>query len=103
MVKTKWLVGGVLTSLMTGTLFGCTQNLPPEPNDNSCADWDWDDELGVWRCDDNNSSYRGHYYYGGRYYQDKTTFKSSPEFKVYQSSSEYKGGIGSGSKGGFGG
>ena len=26
--KTKWLVGGVVTSLMTGTLFGCTQDLP---------------------------------------------------------------------------
>ena len=26
--KTKWLVGGVVTSLMTGTLFGCAQDLP---------------------------------------------------------------------------
>lgn len=38
MTKTKWLVGGVLTSLMTGTLFGCAQDIPPEPNDNSCSD-----------------------------------------------------------------
>ena len=44
--KTKWLVGGVVTSLMTGTLFGCAQDLPPKPNDKSCSDWDWDDELG---------------------------------------------------------
>lgn len=29
MTKTKWLVGGVLTSLMTGTLFGCAQDIPP--------------------------------------------------------------------------
>lgn len=28
MTKTKWLVGGVVTSLMTGTLFGCAQDLP---------------------------------------------------------------------------
>ena len=75
MTKTKWLVGGVVTSLMTGTLFGCTQDLPPKPNDNSCSDWDWDDELGVWQCDDSSSGYRGHYFYGGRYYQNKSTFK----------------------------
>lgn len=29
MTKTKWLVGSVLTSLMTGTLFGCAQDIPP--------------------------------------------------------------------------
>ena len=101
--KTKWLVGGVLASLMTGTLFGCAQDVPPEPNDNSCSDWDWDDELGVWQCDDSSSGYRGHYFYGGTYYQNKSTFKNSSAFKSYQSSAEFKGGIGSGSKGGFGG
>ena len=125
MTKTKWLVGGVVTSLMTGTLFGCAQDLPPKPNDNSCSDWDWDDEengyidgdfeyfnqendltsseIGVWQCDDSSSGYRGHYFYGGRYYQNKSTFKNSSAFKSYQSSAEFKGGIGSGSKGGFGG
>lgn len=103
MTKTKWLVGGVVTSLMTGTLFGCAQDLPPKPNDNSCSDWDWDDELGVWQCDDSSSGYRGHYFYGGRYYQNKSNFKNSSAFKSYQSSAEFKGGIGSGSKGGFGG
>lgn len=75
----------------------------PEPNDNSCSDWDWDDELGVWQCDDSSSGYRGHYFYGGKYYQNKSTFKNSSAFKTYQSSAEFKGGIGSGSKGGFGG
>ena len=74
-----------------------------KPNDNSCSDWDWDDELGVWQCDDSSSGYRGHYFYGGRYYQNKSTFKNSSAFKSYQSSAEFKGGIGSGSKGGFGG
>ncbi|WP_020059542.1 hypothetical protein [Bacillus sp. 123MFChir2] len=103
MTKTKLLVTGVLTSLMAGTLSSCTKDLPPKPNDRSCSDWDFDDELGVWRCDDNHSSYRGHYYYSGNYYQNKSTFKNSPEFKSYQSSSNFKGGIGSGSKGGSGG
>ncbi|MDP7978379.1 hypothetical protein [Bacillus multifaciens] len=103
MTKTKLLVTGVLSSLMAGTLSGCTKDLPPKPNDRSCSDWDFDDELGVWRCDDNHSSYHGHYYYSGNYYQNKSTFKSSPEFKSYQSSSNFKGGIGSGSKGGSGG
>ena len=56
-------------------LICCTQDLPPKPNDNSCSDWDWDDELGVWQCDDSSSGYRGHYFYGGRYYQNKSTFK----------------------------
>ena len=74
----------------------------PKPNDKSCSDWDWDDELGVWQCDDSSSGYRGHYFYGGRYYQNKSTFKNSSAFKSYQSSAEFKGGIGSGSKGGFG-
>ncbi|MEI4800867.1 hypothetical protein ACIGHG_16975 [Bacillus sp. NPDC077411] len=103
MTKTKWLVTGVLTSLMASTLSGCTKDLPPKPNDKSCSDWDWDDELGVWRCDDKHSSYHGHYYYSSNYYQDKSTFKNSPEFKSYQASSDFKGGIGSGSNGGSGG
>lgn len=103
MTKTKWLVTGVLTSLMAGTLSGCTKDLPSKPKDKSCADWDWDDELGVWRCDDSHSSHHGGYYYGGRYYQNKSTFKNSAEFKSYQTSSNFKGGIGSGSKDGSGG
>ena len=65
----------------------------PKPNDNSCSDWDWDDELGVWQCDDSSSGYRGHYFYGGRYYQNKSTFKNSSAFKSYQSSAEFKGGM----------
>ena len=37
----------------------------PKPNDKSCSDWDWDDELGVWQCDESSSSYRGHYSMAG--------------------------------------
>ena len=50
----------------------------PEPNDNSCSDWDWDDELGVWQCDDSSSGYRGHYFYG------EHTIKINPLSKIHQ-------------------
>ncbi|EMA6341908.1 hypothetical protein ACO11K_000146 [Bacillus cytotoxicus] len=103
MTKTKLLVSSVITSLMATTVSGCTQDLPPKPKDKSCSKWKWDDELGVWRCNDSYSSRGGAYYYGGKYYHNKDTLKKSSAFKSYQASSKFKGGIGSGTKGGFGG
>ena len=50
----------------------------PKPNDKSCSDWDWDDELGVWQCDDSSSGYRGHYFYGG------DTIKINPLLKIHR-------------------
>jgi hypothetical protein len=101
--KTQWLITGVLTTLVTGTLSGCSDDLPPKPEDTACADWDWDDEQGVWQCDDNNSRYYGHFFYGGAFYRSKSSLLKSPSYKSYQSSSSFKGGFGSGTKGGFGG
>jgi hypothetical protein len=104
--KTQWLITGVLTSLMAGTtLAGCsqTQDLPPEPDDTNCSDWEWDDDEGVWQCDDTRSSYYGHFFYGGLFYRNKSALINSSAYKSYKSSSSYKGGFGSGSKGGFGG
>lgn len=103
MKKTQWLITGVLTSLIAGTLTGCSQELPPKPDDNRCSDWDWDDEEGVWECDDTHSRYFGHYFYGGTFYKNKSALLNSSAYKSYKSSSSFKGGFGSGSKGGFGG
>jgi hypothetical protein len=101
--KTQWLITGVLTTLVTGTLSGCSDDLPPKPEDTACADWDWDDEQGVWQCDDNDSRYYGHFFYGGSYYRSKSSLLKSSGYKSYKSSSSFKGGFGSGTKGGFGG
>ncbi|RSK29322.1 hypothetical protein EJF36_09910 [Bacillus sp. HMF5848] len=79
------------------------QSLPPTPDDPNCDDWDWDNELGVWECDDYDSDYRGAYFYGGRYFKGKSSLLQSSKYKSYKSSSSFKGGFGSGSKGGFGG
>jgi hypothetical protein len=101
--KTQWLVTGVITSLVAGTLSACSNDLPPKPDDRNCRDWDWDDEQGVWQCDDTRSTYYGHYFYGGSYYRNKSSLLKSSSYKSYKSSSSFKGGFGSGSKGGFGG
>lgn len=102
--KTHWLITGVITSLVAGSLAGCTQqDLPPEPDDNRCSDWDWDDEEGVWECDDRSSRHYGHFFYGGAFYKSKSSLLKSSAYKSYKSSSSFKGGFGSGSKGGFGG
>ena len=101
--KTQWLVTGVLTSLIAGTLSGCSDDRPPKPNDTSCRDWDWDDDQGVWQCDDTRSTHYGHFFYGGSYYRSKSSLLKSSPYKSYKSSSSFKGGFGSGSKGGFGG
>ncbi|OLS40491.1 hypothetical protein [Bacillus sp. MRMR6] len=103
MKKTQWLITGVLTSLMAGTLAGCGQDLPPTPDDPSCSDWDWDDEQGVWQCDDTTSRHYGHFFYGGMFYRSKSALLNSSAYNSYKSSSSFKGGFGSGSKGGFGG
>lgn len=102
---------------------------PPEPTDVSCSDWDWDDETGTYYCDDRRSSNFGMYYLMGSLFNSKSALRSSSQYKSYQqgyrprkddnssgsagytggssSSSKkdanYKSGIGSGSKGSYGG
>ncbi len=105
-------------------------NRPPEPSDTSCGDWDWDDETGTYYCDDRRSSNFGMYYLMGKMFSSKSALKASSQYKTYQKSyrpldeegdsssgghysgsssssskgkSSYKSGIGSGSKGSFGG
>ncbi|MFZ0443179.1 MAG: hypothetical protein WAM95_00710 [Bacillus sp. (in: firmicutes)] len=101
MKKTKKMMSGVLTVALVSSLAACGGDRPPKPTGTDCGDWEWDRESGTYYCDDNDSSYRGHYYYGGSYYSNKNNLKNSSHYKSY--SNQYKSGIGSGTKGGFGG
>lgn len=108
MKKTKKLLSGIVSAAMMTGMTACSNDTsrPPAPNDNSCDDWEWDSDDGVWECDDQHSSRYGHYYYGGSYYSSKKNLLASSSFKSYKSSSSFKGrssGFGSGTKGGFGG
>lgn len=104
MKKTKKLISGVIISLVAGSLSGCNKDeLPPQPDEESCKEWEWDDDTGVWECDDSRSSYHGYYFLGGMFYQSKSKLTKSTAYKSYKSSSSFKGGFGSGSKGSYGG
>ncbi|WP_332650444.1 aminotransferase yhxA [Lysinibacillus sp. 54212] len=107
MGKTQKIMIGVTTTALTLGLTGCgssTAELPPQPTDQECRDWDWDDDDGVWVCDDSTSTYRGHYFFGGRYYKDKNSLLKSSDYMSYKNGSSFKGGsqtssgFGSGSK-----
>jgi len=99
---------------------------PAEPKDKSCDDWDWNKSKGVYECDDHSSSHYGNYYYGGGYYNSASALRNSSNYKTYRASNNFAGttssssntktistsskssssgktGIGSGSRGGFGG
>lgn len=101
MNKTKKMMTGVLTAALVTSLAACGQDRPPKPTGYDCDDWDWDKETGTYYCDDSRSSYHGSYYHGGSFYSNKKTLKSSSIYQSY--SKQYKSGIGSGTKGGFGG
>jgi hypothetical protein len=68
------------------------EGIPPQPNDQNCSQWSWDQGDGVWECQDGGSSYYGHYYHGGRYYRSKPELYKSSEYNNYKNSSSFKGG-----------
>ena len=118
MNKTKKLMAGVATSVMALGMTGCGQNeyepsnssLPAEPTEYDCDDWEWDENEATYYCDDSRSSHFGAYYLFGTMFSNKSALRKSPNyssnFNKYnnvQSGGGYKSGIGSGSKGGFGG
>ncbi|MFC0190119.1 hypothetical protein ACFFJY_17620 [Fictibacillus aquaticus] len=105
MNKTKKLLAGLSSISLVAGLTACSdEELPPEPTDSECSDWDWDDSEGVYECDDTNSRYFGYYFYNGTYYRDTNSLHKSSKYKKYKSSSSFKGGKGFGSSsGGFGG
>ncbi|HYK75314.1 MAG TPA: hypothetical protein VEV44_19635 [Pseudoneobacillus sp.] len=103
-LKTKKLLTGAVASLFAVGLTGCNNpDLPPPPEGTDCNDYDWNDDLGVWECDDYDSRHYGHYFYGGGFYSNRSSLFQSKSYKSYKSSSSFKGGFGSSSKGGFGG
>ncbi|MFC9539522.1 hypothetical protein ACFTQ7_06500 [Lysinibacillus sp. NPDC056959] len=102
MKKTKKMMTGALAAAALVTLTACGEERGyAEPTGTDCDDWDWDKETGTYYCDDNDSTYARSYYHGGKYYGTKTSLQKSADYKTYVS--KYKSGIGSGSKGGFGG
>jgi hypothetical protein len=107
MNKTKKMMIGVLAALMAVSTSACNndESLPPLPDDPDCDEWEWDAETGTYVCDDDDSTHYRHHYYGGSYYSSKRKLKTSPSYKSYQQSAEFKAraksGIGSGTKGRF--
>ncbi|MGN7477693.1 aminotransferase yhxA [Solibacillus silvestris] len=100
MEKTKKLMVGVSATALSFSLAGCgtsTSSLPPKPADQSCHDWDWSEEDGVWQCDESRSGHYGSYYYGGRYYKNKSALQSNNDYANYKSV-QSSSGFGSGSK-----
>ena len=100
MSKTKKMMAGVMASLVSVTVAGCgssSSELPPEPTDSSCRDWDWDEETGTYYCDDSTSRSYGHFFYGGKWYKNKSALSQDSSYTTYKS------GIGSGTKGSYGG
>ena len=96
------MMAGVLATAVVVTLSACGEEERADvPTGTDCDDWEWDSETGTYYCDDNNSPHSGGYYHGGRFYSSKKALQSSTSYQSY--SSNYKSGIGSGSKGGFGG
>ncbi|WP_374963108.1 hypothetical protein [Lysinibacillus sp. RS5] len=102
MNKTKKMMTGALAAAALLTLTACGEERGyAEPTGTDCDDWDWDDETGTYYCDDHHSTHAGSYYYGGKYYGTKNSLQTSADYKTYKTN--YKSGIGSGSKGSFGG
>lgn len=93
---------GVLAAAALVSLSACgDEPRYAEPTGTDCDDWDWDKKTGTYYCDDNNSTHSGRYYHGGTYYNSRKALQESATYKSY--ATNYKSGIGSGYKGGFGG
>ncbi|MFZ3590064.1 hypothetical protein ACOI1C_12480 [Bacillus sp. DJP31] len=92
------MLGGITAAVVAGSLVGCQgADIPEQPNDPDCNEWEWDDDDGVYECEDTSSGYYGHYFYGGSYYRSKSALLGSSSYKNYKSSSSFQGGKGFGS------
>ncbi|RUL56879.1 MULTISPECIES: hypothetical protein [Lysinibacillus] len=99
--KTKKMMMGVVSATLVTSLAGCGSDRPAKPTGYDCDDWEWDSDAGTYYCDDDDSTHSGGYYHGGTMYKSKKALQSSSAYQTYYSN--YKSGIGSGTKGGFGG
>ena len=103
MSKTKQLMAGVATSVLALSMTGCSQNqaIPDKPTGYDCDNWEWDNDEGTYYCDDQRSPHFGSYFLLGSLFRSKSALKKSSAYSNHISN--YKAGIGSGTKGGFGG
>lgn len=95
-----------LTFGMAGCSDGSSVQQPPKPKDSGCQNWKFDDQKGVWKCQQSNAGHAGAFYYGNRYYSSANDLTSSSAYKSYKSSSSFAGegaSHASVSEGGFGG
>jgi hypothetical protein len=119
MSKTKKVMAGIsATALMMG-LVGCNNNQqavpdrdwdqdgsspdeqdwssgegqdrPPVPEGTDCSDWEWDEEDGVWECDDSRSPYFGHFFFGGMFFSNRSMLYKSNDYMNYKKSPAFKG------------
>lgn len=106
MGKTRKVMVGITTTALTMGLAGCSSgaaNTPPSPpNNKDCDEWDWDQDDGVWECEDSHSNHYGHYYHGGSYYRSKNALLKSKKYIDYKKSSSFQGGSSKKSSSGFG-
>ncbi|MGL4820826.1 MAG: hypothetical protein ACRC5C_12720 [Bacilli bacterium] len=64
---------------------------PPYSEDNACTEWEWDEEQGVWICDDSDSpNYRG-YYFNNMFFATATLLMANSFYRNYSSSAAYRG------------
>ncbi|WP_196237969.1 aminotransferase yhxA [Calidifontibacillus erzurumensis] len=93
MDKTKKVMAGISSTVLMLGLVGCGSELEtaPLPEDSYCTEWEWDYDDGVWECDDFDSHYYGHSYYGGRYFKTKSDLYKSKDYMAYKNSSSFLG------------
>ncbi|RFU67279.1 hypothetical protein D0469_15375 [Peribacillus saganii] len=110
MKKTKKMMSGVAATLLAVSMTGCGNDdeaRPAEPTGEDCNDWDWDKESESYYCDDRSSSHFGMFWFAGGWFASRSALMNSSSYKSYKgtdnSGNSYKSGIGSGSRGGFGG
>ncbi|MFL9650249.1 MULTISPECIES: hypothetical protein [Exiguobacterium] len=121
MKTSKKILSGLSAAVLTASLAACGTDeteqatLPEEPTGYECDDWDWDDETESYYCDDDRSPHFGSFFLLGSLFNSKSALKNSSAYKNYRSNggasnitpnksnSGSNSGLGSGSKGGFGG
>lgn len=118
MKRSNKILSGLSAAVLTTSLAACGDgyeeaSLPEEPTGYECDDWDWDDVTESYYCDDDRSPHYGSYFLLGSLFRSKSALKNSSSYKTYKAnggatgsgfnSGTSKSGLGSGSKGGFGG
>lgn len=108
----SWMKQATLaaTLLIGTTLSGCgSDNAKAErPDDPDCDDYEYDNDEGVWYCDDSSSTHSGFFYWGGSYFASRALMHSAMRTKGYTPRSKdvknYNAktkGFGTGSSSGF--